>query len=406
MNTSTLRVVGNRDGVAVLFALGLLALLAIGALAIDLGMLFTARAEAQRVADSAALAGASAFKDFIPKGTARLPAIARAYEYATENTIRGVKVDSANVAVEVDTIAYTVTAYVRSPNLGTWMARSFGVTDAVVSTQATARFAPVGGVKCVKPFAIPDLWHETNTAPPSSSGAQEDGNADRRWGNDEGWNFDPGAGDRYQKWSLANATDPLSTGYHSQWRNAIGSAPPFDIGMTLTVKSQRPGTAIASGFFYPWRIGASSGANDYRNDILGCNPATASVGVPYPVENGNMVGPTRQGILGLMSLDSGASWDQPTQSVVGSVAGNNWQNSPRVFIAGLFDPNQIANIQSGGNLDIVFNDFALFFLEGLDATAPGPASQAPVLARFIGFATGSEDGSGAGELSRRLRLIK
>lgn len=395
MITSIVR--NRRGGIAVLFALSLVGLLAAGALVVDLGMLFTARAEAQRVADAAALAGASAFRDFIPKGTAETPAENRAYQYATENTIRGVKVDSADVAVSVDTTAYTVQVWVRSPNLPTFLARTLGIQSALVSTSATAWFAPVGGVKCVKPFAIPDLWHETTG---------EDADGDRRWGNTEGWEFDPASGDRYQKWSSANANDRLSTGYHSQFRNQIGTAPPYDKGMTITVKSQRPSTAITAGFFYPWRIGSSSGGNDYRDNIANCNPSVTVTGTPYPIEPGNMVGPTSQGVGDLLSQDPGAYWDQATQSVLGSVAGANWQQSPRVFIAGLFDPNQIAGIQSGGNLDIVFNDFGLFFLEGLDPTWGGPPPQAPVLARFLGFATGTDEGGTGGELLRRLRLIQ
>ena len=46
-----------------LVAVSLTALVSLLALGIDVGMLFNARSEAQRAADSAALAGASAFLD-------------------------------------------------------------------------------------------------------------------------------------------------------------------------------------------------------------------------------------------------------------------------------------------------------------------------------------------------------
>jgi len=280
-----------------------------------------------------------------------------------------------------------------------WFGSFFGLNDRVVTAEAAAVAGPAGGVKCVKPFAIPDLWNELNLAAP------EDSDGDRRWGLYEAWNFDPGAGDFYRKWDITAPNDPVATGYHSQWRHAIGTAQPYDDGLTLTIKSQRPGTAITSGFFYPWRIGSSSGASDYKDNITGCNPAVAQVGVPYPIEPGNMVGPTREAVSQVIASDAGAMWDPATSTVVNSAHSPNWQASPRVIIAGLFDPNLIAGIQ-GASQPIVFNDFALFFLEGFDPMWTGPAPQAPVLARFLGFAQGTDSGPGGGTLLRILRLVE
>ena len=58
-------IISNENGgVLALMAVALLGLLGMAALAVDLAMAFSARAEAQRAADSAALAGGSAFLDF------------------------------------------------------------------------------------------------------------------------------------------------------------------------------------------------------------------------------------------------------------------------------------------------------------------------------------------------------
>ena len=54
----------ERGSVVVMLAVSLFAMLALAALAIDLASLRDSRAEAQRVADAVALAGASAFRDF------------------------------------------------------------------------------------------------------------------------------------------------------------------------------------------------------------------------------------------------------------------------------------------------------------------------------------------------------
>jgi len=78
----------NETGAATaLVAVSLTALISMMALGIDIGMLFNAKSEAQRAADSAALAGASAFLDF-PAKDAPKPARERAVEYATQNDIR------------------------------------------------------------------------------------------------------------------------------------------------------------------------------------------------------------------------------------------------------------------------------------------------------------------------------
>ena len=56
----------RRGAVLALAAVTVAALAAMSALAIDVGMLINARSEAQRAADAAALAGASAFRDLSP----------------------------------------------------------------------------------------------------------------------------------------------------------------------------------------------------------------------------------------------------------------------------------------------------------------------------------------------------
>ncbi len=57
------RAVSDRGGVLMVVAISLAVILSMGALAVDLSALFKMHGEAQRAADAAALAGASAYLD-------------------------------------------------------------------------------------------------------------------------------------------------------------------------------------------------------------------------------------------------------------------------------------------------------------------------------------------------------
>ena len=98
------------------------------------------------------------------------------------------------------------------------------------------------------------------------------------------------------------------TGYGSAWRNNNGQGVIGDYGRMITIKAQRPGDAITSGFFYPWRMPMSdgdtaNGANDYRallSDTTCTLAQPTRLDADYRVENGNMVGPTRMAIQDLI----------------------------------------------------------------------------------------------------------
>ena len=80
------RIRGQRGSVLVVVASSMLALTSVVALSIDVGLMTTARVEAQRAADAAALAGAGAFvRSPGNEGLARQ----LASDYAGQNTVRG-----------------------------------------------------------------------------------------------------------------------------------------------------------------------------------------------------------------------------------------------------------------------------------------------------------------------------
>jgi hypothetical protein len=126
----------------------MLAVLSAAGLAIDIGMLVTARTESQRAADAAALAGAGWLLNQ-PDDSAG--AVARAKEYGHLNTVRGdsvivldgdvdVILDSSKVRVRINNVRGRGTA------IETFFARVFGIRDVDVRTLAAAWAAPAAGV--------------------------------------------------------------------------------------------------------------------------------------------------------------------------------------------------------------------------------------------------------------------
>jgi Flp pilus assembly protein TadG len=408
---------GRRGSVIVFAALALVALLSAAALAIDLGMLLDTRQDAQRAADAAALAGASAFLG--GNATAAIPvARDRALQIAGQNYVRGVPIDVSGAAagstgvttytaneaqVWIFPTTYRVRVRIRRDAVTTWLAKIFGKNSIPIAAWATAEASEAGGATCVRPFAVPDLWRETNPA--------SDVNGNQVWEGTESWEFNPSNGDTYEAYSPSNPESPTATGYGSNIRNATGTVD--DYGTPMIIKEMNPQDQLSSGFFFPFQIGNDPGANAYKNNITGCNPSTTYVGVPYQIQTGDMTGPTRQAIDNLISQDPYASWVPPVyvngvpQPGTGVVTGSNqtnWVDSPRVIKIALFDPNQVAALR-GGSVNITFNNIALMFLEGFQDVGGNP-NKFPLVARFMYYAQGTGGGPVTGPLVKVLRLVE
>lgn len=401
MRTFVTRIRDERGSTATLVAVSAVALLSIMALGIDLGMLFTARSEAQRAADAAALAGASAFKKYRPL-EAVPHAKDQAIEYALLNTLRNVPIDSSEVTVTVIPDSTKVRVFV-GRNIATWFARIFGVDSVRVGARAAAVASNVGAAKCLKPFALPDVWHD----------AGDDTNGNRLWDGTEAWTFGDDPGDYYKKFTGPGG-DADETGYGGAWRNPPYTADEFDYGRRIKIKVTDPSDiqAVNPSIFLPWSIPVDGsmepcgdttedpdgGAALYRKNICSCNTTSITLGAEYPVQTGNMVGPTFKGVQELVSEDPGAYWDEFESRVKGSIAGDLWLESPRVVRVALWDPTQIVG---PGMSTIVFNNFALFFIEA-QATM-----KEPVTGRFLYYVTGSDaPGADQGSLVKALQLVE
>lgn len=363
----------DRGSAIVLAAICMTALLAAVALAIDMGMLFTARGEAQRVADLSAMAGASAFieEPLDPEPRARDLAM----DFALRNNVREqfIALQDGDVQVDVATRRVTVTVHrdqERGNAVATWFARIFGVDEVDIGARATAEAVPAGGGTCLMPFAVADLWDDL---PP---------------GNDR---YD--TGEYYERGT---------TGYGSSWRNGVpsnngidpaGTTYVNDIGRPLALKEGSTNQGISASWYFPWNVpqvdgSPDVGGDDYRWNIENCNPAIALIGQEYMVETGFKQGPTHQGVSSRMAKDNDAYFDLATGTIKGSVMGDEaWKASPRIINLPLFDPRETI---PPGKVPVVFNNFAAFYLEGIRGNKE-------IIGRFL-YATGVGVPGGGEEL--------
>jgi hypothetical protein len=392
----------ERGGTLVLVAVVMVALFGMAALAVDVGMGYTAKVEAQRAADAGALAGASAFLEFQP-AQALVPAEDRAYEYAIQNEIRNIAVDSSEVTVQILADSFKVRVWVEREQIATWFARLIGFDELTVLGMAAAQATEAGAARCLKPFAVPDLWHDSD----------DDTNQNRVWDEGEEWVLGSHPDDRYIPYGGPSGPAD-ATGYGSPWRDAAQ-----DYGRQINLKMPDPQAEFvpSPGVFLPWRIpidedqescdkggggGQDSGGAAYRQNICECNDSPVELGVEYEIEPGNMIGPTSQGIDELIDEDPDAVWDPSLDGgrggIANSNAGGDGMASPRVVKVAIFDPSEI---DGSGMQTIRFNNFALLFLEDQ------PSQQDPVVGRFLYYVSGEESaGPTTGSLVRYLRLVE
>ena len=180
---------GERGQTIVLVALSIVSLLAMGALAIDVVTLYTARSEIQRAADAAALAGAKACVDSgstSDPNNASLQTLARSMGTAFINAILAENKVGGVPPVLLGTPVYDFTTHPGNPlititlkrtDLPIFFARIWSraapTVTAVARAEAynasnsqanTGNFIPIAP-KCVKPFLVPNLDPNRGGAP-------------------------------------------------------------------------------------------------------------------------------------------------------------------------------------------------------------------------------------------------
>src|SRR5262249_34834740 len=175
------------------------------------------------------------------------------------------------------------------------------------------------------------------------------------------------------------------------------------IGQQFTLRSQDPHGAIAPGQFYSIQLPGSSGASDYRNNIATCANTYVRCGDSYSTENGNMVGPTNQGVKDLIG-------DPPTDTWTGTVGQYQTpygltDTSKNIAVAPIWDTCGMAGFcPSGsfpsGNVTVQVIGFAAFFLDGISGN--------DVIAHLVNVSSCGPSGGDTGGtvLAIPLRLVR
>lgn len=387
----------ERGAVLYLFAAMIIVFLGLAAMAIDMGVWYVARSEAQRAAEAGAHAGAGIF---MYAAGDEAGARAEAETFAELNTVRGMNpdvfpIDDIDVLLDSQKVRVRVQrSTARGNPIGTMFAKAMGINTVDIGAVAAAQVWPGNGTDCVLPFAIPDLWRIPDPAPtvPDPDWIPDPaGSGDYYPDIDEVFD-EPGRGDYYYP-----AVDGGSyTGY--------GTA---KIGWRTKLTTSSPSESPQPGWYYPIRLPGSTGGADYRASIANCwqpegEDVDFAVGDEVIKEPGNMIGPTRQGFLDILNdpNEQGIVWNQAMGCPVkaGACVG---AESRRVRPLILFDPTTWPDIDNGAK-PVEITGFGGIFIEEFDP--PGD-----VWVRWMQFATispAAEWGESSDSLLRVLRIVE
>jgi len=347
-----------------MLALFIVVLFIVAALAIDIGVLYTARTSAQHAADAAALAGAYTFVQNPTASAATIQAAATtaATNAAAQNSILGDPVSIAPSDVVVDTTNRRVTVTVSrlaGSGITTFFAKVIGINTVGVQTVARAEVATGGGVlqgsgsMCLKPIYMPNTALSAN--PPATACNKGE--------------------------TIFDSSGKLTT-------FALAS-----LGQTVTVRPLGGGSSIVPSQWGSLDFG--SGASTYKCSIENCvnecgiSPSQVSCGTPFTVETGNMDGPTSQGFQTLI----GSPADQ-WQGIGEYVSGGVVQDTSRSLVPVVVWNNCTQTISSGkAGQTVNAIGFASVFITGVGS---GAVNGRFVYAAPCSTAGGSGGGGGGG----------
>jgi Flp pilus assembly protein TadG len=337
----------------VFVGLSLVALLSASMLAIDVGMLMTARSQAQNSADAGALAGATALVyDSYTDRSDTGPAKTSAVDAALANRVmsRAVSVTPADVEFlngpggQPNRVRVTVSrtgANAVSTLVAASLAPFFGdhLRTVGIGATATAEASPANAMTCVKPFTIPDRWTERQTPP---------------WDGMDTYDAFDNRGNPLPNGDIyIPAGQPGYTGYNQESSR----------GQRLEIRAAT-GNNITVSFYFSLSLGKPpiTGGAEYDWNIANCNRTVYHHNDLLTSEPGAMAGPTVSGARLLMDRDPGAYWDTATNRVRGSAFGTT--QSPRVFPIPLYDPIYYdEGKRNGRNADLKTANWIGFFIE-------------------------------------------
>lgn len=380
---SSLRDLDRSDRAATLAftAVAVTVLLGAAAVAVDLGMLISARVQSQRAADSGALAGA---QRLAMSGATATDAREMAKKYANDHDVltNPVAVDDGDVDVINDTVRVRV-----HHSIGTLFARVLGIDRVDVSTVAAAESVPAGGATCPLPIVAVDNW--------------EDGDGDGLYDD----------GERYEKCTGDNAG--TCTGYDLS----------DDVGLLLEAKSKQNSTPNDSTpkscgaedpSWYCWIDnvnGSGLGATELEDAIQGCETSdlTLSIGDTVTSSSGSKQSVVQEAKTYIDTNDSAHEWEWgPTCVTDGSDCVGA---SARIRPLAIVDPTTIEGTGSGSRA--VINNMASVFMDKVASDEDKAHGQDPppgawnLYLRFLGSAKGGTGTGGSeGQLLQNVVLVE
>lgn len=352
--------------VLVSVALTLVLLCAFAALAIDTGVLFAARSGARRSADSAALAGAFTF---VVQPSAPQPATAQSHALAAAlaNNILDEPITAAEVNVQVDVANRLVTVDINHPR-NTFFARALGQNVVTAAGRGIAEASPnATGSSCTKPWFIPNTMGSTQQACDACTAGE-----------------------------VLLDSSGLPTAF------ALTK-----FGTEFTIRPTNPTGALGPGNFYSIRMPDSQGGADYRTNIATCSTNFVYCAQTYGVQPGNMVGPTRQGVIELMGdpADTYVAVGQYRDGQTGTIN----DTSPQLVVAPVWDTCTLAGFcpdnrlpDGGATAQIAVVGYALVFIDGFQ----GPDVKARLISVSGCQSAGGGGGGVTGPYAQPVRLVR
>jgi Flp pilus assembly protein TadG len=365
----------ERGTVLVQVAVSLLALLALSSFVIDHGVMMTARAQSQNAADAGALAGAWSLVMLQGDDQARevAGAVAMRHRIFADDT------EAGNVTVTVplpcpppyNTPSGCIKVDITKQDLPTFFAKLVNINTQGVKATATAMAGQGNSVECIKPWVVADKWVDNS-----------------------GTGLDPTG------WDQMDVFNPGVDTYTAPGFKASGIA--NDYGTQLVLKAGQTGE-YSSGWTMEIEFGVP-GSNAYLDALQGCPDFVPTVGIydganpkctsrgdtPEPeagcldVKPGMSQGPTEKGVQAIVAKDSGASFDEGTNDVVGGCMGADpptCKFSPRVVPIAMFNTAAYVAMDqegacAGGNCVAQVVNIIGFFVEGMcDVVHPVEATR-------------------------------
>jgi hypothetical protein len=376
------RSLDERGAALVLVAVSLAVCFMAAALAVDIGLLTTARTEAQRSADMAAHAGASAL---IYAPNSESAARASAIDYASRNNILGdatvVRPEHVEVFLDEGKVRVTVhrTIAEGSP-VATFFAKLFGAGQVDIRARAAAIAGPAGQIDCLLPVAVADRWLEAD-------GTRADQN--------DTW--DPDEGDTYGDGSTGYGIDDLGTLITLEPSQGAHHNNEGDDQSDEFPDSNR----FASGWWFLWYPTGGGGAATLREQVLSCpQPQPAWRPGDWVTDKNGNVQSINKAFNELIASDPDAYWDDGCDCVKGS----KFAVSPRIRAVPLFNPETY--VKQGPDSNFQIADFmGVFIVPGPAGVPPGQQSTYAIIATIQG-SVGPGGGPTTGPLVRAVQIVE